>query len=111
MLERFKSLDDSVAADRLAYPCSLAPDALTDLPGLIDVCERSTRWAEAVTNMPGRSGVPDRSSQWFARWAASNPQALGAVLFRAGRLEEALQRFKQRTRASSPRRGTFCSSR
>jgi tetratricopeptide (TPR) repeat protein len=107
MLERFKPIDDSDAAMLVGYACSLAPDALTDLPGLIDVCERSTRWAEEVTNMPGRIGDPDRSSRWFARWVASNPQALGAVLFRAGRPKEALQRFEQAHKGLQPQAWDF----
>ena len=44
MLERFKPIDDSTAAVRVAYACSLAAKAVTDLPGLIQVSERSTRW-------------------------------------------------------------------
>ena len=79
MLERFKPIDDSTAAIRVAYACSLAPEAVTDLPGLIQVSERSTRWV------------------------ASNERAVGAVLFRAGRLEEALQRFEQAHKVFQPR--------
>ena len=79
MLERFKPIDDSTAAVRVAYACSLAPEAVTDLPGLIQVSERSTRWV------------------------ASNERAVGAVLFRAGRLEEALERFEQAHRVFQPR--------
>ena len=79
MLERFKPIDDSTAAIRVAYACSLAPEAVTDLPGLIQVSERSTRWV------------------------ASNERVVGAVLFRAGRLEEALKRFEQAHRVFQPR--------
>ena len=79
MLERFKPIDDSTAAVRVAYACSLAPGAVSDLPGLVQVSERSTRWV------------------------ASNERVVGAVLFRAGRLEEALQRFEQGHRAFEPR--------
>src|SRR5262249_42758941 len=68
MLERFKTIDDFTAPVGVAYACSLAPEAVTDLPGLIQVSERSTRWV------------------------LSNDRGVGAVLFRAGRLEEALQR-------------------
>ena len=52
---------------------------VTDLTGLIRVSERSTRWV------------------------ASNEWAVGAVLFRAGRLEEALERFERAQKASPPR--------
>jgi tetratricopeptide (TPR) repeat protein len=79
MLERFKPIDDSTAAIRVARACSLAPAVVTDLPGLIQVAERSTRWV------------------------ASNEWAVGAVLFRAGRLEEALERFERAQKASPHR--------
>ena len=79
MLERFKPIDDSTAAIRVAYACSLAPEAVTDLPGLIQVSERSTRWV------------------------ASNERGVGAVLFRAGRLEEALKRFERAHKVFEPR--------
>jgi WD40 repeat protein/tetratricopeptide (TPR) repeat protein len=79
MLERFKPLDDSTAAIRVANACSLAANAVSDLPGLIEVSERSTRWV------------------------ASNERAVGAALFRAGRLEEALECFEQVHKVSEPR--------
>jgi tetratricopeptide (TPR) repeat protein len=79
MLERFKPIDDSTAAVRLAYACSLAVEAVSDMQGLIKVSERSTRWV------------------------AGNERAVGAVLFRAGRLEEALKRFERAPVASPPR--------
>jgi WD40 repeat protein/serine/threonine protein kinase/tetratricopeptide (TPR) repeat protein len=78
MLERFKPIDDSTAAIRVAYACSLAADAVSDLPGLIEVSERSLRLA------------------------AGNERAVGAVLFRAGRLEEGLMRFERAPQASQP---------
>src|SRR5262249_44159084 len=83
MLERFQPIDDSAAAIRVAYACSLAPEAVTDMPGLIQVSERSTRWV------------------------ASNDRAVGAVLFRAGRLEEALRRFEQAHKGFEPRAWDF----
>jgi tetratricopeptide (TPR) repeat protein len=79
MLERFKPIDDSTAAIRVAYACSLAGEAVSDMQGLIEVSERSTRWV------------------------AGNERAVGAVLFRAGRLEEALKRFERAPHASAPR--------
>ena len=69
----------SRARGRVAYACSLAAEAVSDLPGLVQVCERSTRW-EAI-----------------------NERAVGAVLFRAGRLEEALKRFERAPQATQPR--------
>jgi tetratricopeptide (TPR) repeat protein len=79
MLERFKPIDDSTAAVRVAYACSLAAEAVADLPGLIQVSERSTRWV------------------------TSNERDVGAVLFRAGRLEEALKRFDRAHKVFEPR--------
>jgi WD40 repeat protein/Flp pilus assembly protein TadD len=79
MLEHFKPIDDSTAAVRVAYACSFAPRAVTDFPALVQVSARSNRWV------------------------ASNERVVGAVLFRAGRLEEALQRFEQGHRAFEPR--------
>jgi tetratricopeptide (TPR) repeat protein len=79
MLERFKPIDDSTAAVRIAYACSLAALAVSDLPGLIEVSERSTRLG------------------------AGNERAVGAALFRAGRLEEALKRFERAGQVSQPR--------
>jgi WD40 repeat protein/serine/threonine protein kinase/tetratricopeptide (TPR) repeat protein len=78
MLERFKPIDDSITARRMAYACSLAPGAVTDLAGLIQVSERSTRWI------------------------AGNVRLVGAVLFRAGRLEKALGRFEEMPKAVLP---------
>jgi hypothetical protein len=49
------------------------------LPGLIEVCKRSTRW-EAVIE-----------------------RAVGAVLFRAGHLEEAIKRFERAPQSFAPR--------
>jgi tetratricopeptide (TPR) repeat protein len=79
MLARFKPIDDSTADIRVAYACSLAAEAVSDLPGLIEVSERSTRWV------------------------VSNERAVGAVLFRAGRLEDALKRFERAPHAVPPR--------
>src|SRR5205814_930391 len=79
MLERFKPIDDSTAAIRVAYACSLTAEAVTDLAGLIQVSERSTRWL------------------------ASNERCVGAVLFRAGHLEEALRRFERAHKDFEPR--------
>jgi hypothetical protein len=79
MVKRFKPIDDSTAAVRVAYACSLAPAAVTDLQALIQVSERSTRWV------------------------SSNERVVAAVLFRAGRLEEALKRFDMAHKVFQPR--------
>jgi hypothetical protein len=75
MLARFKPIDDSTAAVRVAYACSLAPDAVTDLAGLIQVSQRCSRSV------------------------AHNEWGVGAVLFRSGRLEEALEEFEKAPKA------------
>ncbi len=79
MLEQFRPIDDSTAAVRVAYACSLAAEAVADRPGLIQIAERSTRWV------------------------ASNERDVGAVLFRVGRLEEALKRFDRAHKVAEPR--------
>jgi WD40 repeat protein/tetratricopeptide (TPR) repeat protein len=79
MLERFQPIDHSTAATSVAYTCSLAAEAVSDVQGLIKVSERATR-----------SG-------------AGNERGVGAVLFRAGRLEEALQRFQKAHKVFPPR--------
>jgi WD40 repeat protein/serine/threonine protein kinase/tetratricopeptide (TPR) repeat protein len=79
MLEQHQAIDDSIAAVRVAYACSLAPDAVCDRAGLLQVAERSTRWV------------------------TGNQRGVGAVLFRSGRLEEALKRFEEAHAAFQPR--------
>jgi WD40 repeat protein len=79
MLDRFKPIDDSTAATAVTNACTLAANAVSDLPGLVEVSKRSTRWV------------------------ASNERGVGAVLFRAGRLEEALECFEQGHRVFEPR--------
>jgi tetratricopeptide (TPR) repeat protein len=79
MVERFKTIDDSTAAERVAYACGFLPDAVADQPGLIQVAQRSTRWV------------------------ASNEKYVGAVLLRAGRLKEARKRFEQSHKIEEPR--------
>jgi tetratricopeptide (TPR) repeat protein len=78
MLERFRTVDDN-SAMLVAYACSLATQAVTDLPGWIQF------------------------SEWYTRWAPSGNRGAGAVLFRSGRLEEALQRFEQAHKVVPPR--------
>ena len=79
MLERFNTADDLLAVNRLAYACSYAPDAVTDLPALIQVCERS---------VPALAG---------------GERVVGAALYRAGRYEQALERFQQSHKVFQPR--------
>jgi tetratricopeptide (TPR) repeat protein len=98
MLERFKAIDDSTAALRVAHACSLAAAAITDIQGLIQVSERWTQWV-ANNDLPALTamGAP------AARWLASNERGQAAVLFRASRLEEALDRFERAHKTLPPR--------
>jgi tetratricopeptide (TPR) repeat protein len=79
MFERFKTADDLLAANRLAYASIYAPGAVPDLPAFIQVCERS---------------VPA---------VAGGERVVGAALYRAGRYEQALERFKQSHKDFQPR--------
>jgi eukaryotic-like serine/threonine-protein kinase len=79
MLEKFKMTEDLLAANRLAYACTYAPDAVTDLSTPIQVCERS------------------------APIMAGGERIVGAALYRAGRFEQALERFKQSHKVFQPR--------
>jgi eukaryotic-like serine/threonine-protein kinase len=79
MFERFNTADDLLAANRLAFAGTYAPDALTNLPALIRVCERS---------------VPA---------VAGGERVVGAALYRAARYEQALERFQQSHKVFQPR--------
>jgi len=103
MLERFKPIDDSTAAGRVAYACSLAAKAVTDLEGLIQVSERSTRWAASNAQHASPQGGTWTILVRSTRWAASSERGTSAVLFRAGRLEEALKRFERAHKVFQPR--------
>jgi tetratricopeptide (TPR) repeat protein len=104
MLERFQPIDDSTAAIRVAYACCLAAEAVTDLPGLIQVAERSTRWVASIERAVGPVVLrADLLEDALKRWVASIERAVGAILFRAGRLEEALKRFQQAHKVYQPR--------
>jgi WD40 repeat protein/serine/threonine protein kinase/tetratricopeptide (TPR) repeat protein len=79
MLEHFQPIDDSIAARRVAYACTFGPAAVADMSSLIQVSERCTRWEP------------------------SNARFVGAVLFRAGCLEQSLRLFERALVDSSPR--------
>jgi tetratricopeptide (TPR) repeat protein len=79
MLERFRPIDNSITARRVATACTFGPAAVADISALIQVSERCTRWEP------------------------SNARFVGAVLFRAGLLEEALRRFEKAHGDSRPR--------
>jgi len=68
MLEKFGATDDSVTAASAAWTCALAPGALDDYAPALDLARR------AAEQLPA-----DRSAL----------QALGALQFRAGQLDEA----------------------
>ena len=68
-----------MTTNRLAYACVYAPDAVPDLPTLIQVCERS---------VPALAG---------------GERVVGAALYRAGRYKQALERFQQSHKVFQPR--------
>jgi tetratricopeptide (TPR) repeat protein len=98
MLERFKPIDDSTAAVFVASACSLAPGAVTDFPGLVQVSERWTRWV-ASKDLPGLTSISAQSN----RWLAISERGVGAVLYRAGLPQEALERFERAHKVLAPR--------
>ena len=79
MFERFKTAEGLQATNRLANACIYAPDAVPDLPTLIQVCERS---------VPGLAG---------------SERVVGAALYRAGRDVQALERFQHSHKVFQPR--------
>ncbi len=79
MLERFQTSQEPFIANRVAYACIYAPDAVVDMPSLIRVAERS---------VPALAG---------------GERIMGAVLYRAGRYQRALKGFEQSHRAFKPR--------
>ena len=87
MVERFKTIDDSTAAERVAYACSFLPDAAADLPGLLQISQRSTRWV------------------------TSNEKYVGAVLLAPAACTKLSSVSSNRTRSPSREPGTCCSSR
>jgi tetratricopeptide (TPR) repeat protein len=74
MLQRFGQTDNPHDAAHVAECCVLAPDATADWPSVIALAEKST------------SSDPNR-------WGYGC--VLGAVLYRAGRFEDAVQRLTQ----------------
>jgi hypothetical protein len=98
MLERFKPIDDSTAAVRVAHACSLAPGAVTDVSGLVQVSERWTLWV-AGKDLPGLTSISNLSN----RWLAISERGVGAVLFRAGLPQDALERFERAHKVLAPR--------
>jgi hypothetical protein len=78
-LERLPGLDQPFVPLYVGYSCIYAPDSVVDMPGLIRIAEA------AVKAQLGGERI------------------LGAVLYRAGRYEEALERFDQSHKVSRPR--------
>jgi WD40 repeat protein/serine/threonine protein kinase/tetratricopeptide (TPR) repeat protein len=79
MLGRFQSSDSVFHANRVACACIYGPDSVADMPNLIRVAQRS---------IPSLVG---------------GERFLGAVLYRAGRYEEALTCFNEAHRVFKPR--------
>jgi Flp pilus assembly protein TadD len=106
LLQRFGASTDFQTANLVAWSCALAPDAVPDLGRPVGLAEG------AVANCPKDPGLVFTGVGYFAgRFggagvAASRSRAyaglntLGAALYRAGRLEEAVQRLSEAVRAA-----------
>jgi serine/threonine protein kinase/Flp pilus assembly protein TadD len=81
ILQRFRKMAKQPAANLAAWGCALAPEAVADYPRLV-------RWAERV--------VADQPNDVACR------TTLGAVLYRAGRFDEALKLLNEAQRAHKP---------
>jgi WD40 repeat protein/serine/threonine protein kinase/tetratricopeptide (TPR) repeat protein len=79
MMKHFETSDQSFAANRVAYACIYAPDAVVDMSSLIRIAEKS---------LMGQAG---------------SERIVGAVLYRAGRCNEALKHFGQSHKTFKPR--------
>jgi tetratricopeptide (TPR) repeat protein len=77
MIERFGRTDKAGEANSVAWACVLAPDALPQWPKAIALAEKAV-------------GDDPRSADYA--------QTLGAVLYRAGRLPDAIQRLTEADR-------------
>jgi tetratricopeptide (TPR) repeat protein len=89
MLQRFGSNEDARVVHWIPWTCVLAPDALTDFARPVQLAE------EVVKKNPGDPSYLD---------------TLGGVLYRAGRLEEAIQRLTEAERLVAEPDGTAKSS-
>jgi tetratricopeptide (TPR) repeat protein len=78
LLRRFGKTTDPAQAERVAWYCVLAPDAVADHEALV-------RLAEAAL-----AGRPERGKE-----RSDVLKTLGAALFRAGRFEEAIRRLDE----------------
>ncbi|HEV3255855.1 MAG TPA: tetratricopeptide repeat protein, partial [Gemmataceae bacterium] len=74
MLERFGQTKDPLTANNAAWPCALAPGSVADPTRPLALAE------QAVRSNPG---------------ASAHLNTLGATLYRAGRFEESVRRFKE----------------
>jgi tetratricopeptide (TPR) repeat protein len=74
MLDHFGQTENAAAAHWVAWACALAGDAVEDFNGVIDLAEL----------MADKGGKTDQ-----------NLTSLGAVLYRAGRVDEAVQKLSE----------------
>jgi hypothetical protein len=74
-LRRFAPVGDLWAANRLAYACTYAPIAESDMPALIQMALRS-------------------ASETAPAFAGAEQRIVGAALYRAGRYQDSLKRFR-----------------
>jgi len=81
MLKQFAQTENGTTASFVAWSCALGPDALTDFAGAIALAEKATKI--------------DAKSAQFASY-------LGAILYRAGRFDEARQKLEEADRLAIP---------
>jgi Flp pilus assembly protein TadD len=85
LLERWGSAKDPGILNSVAWTCALAPKAVADLSPVVRLAEK------AVAGRPNDSGILN---------------TLGAILYRAGRCEEAVKRLKEAIAKSPTKKGT-----
>jgi tetratricopeptide (TPR) repeat protein len=119
LLQRFGASTDTPTADWVAWTCALAPDAVADLARPVALAEgaiasRDPFSLSAALPVVGASAVgllvspggegPLRAASALIPGRTLSKEAnrlktLGAALYRAGRLEEAVQRLSEAVRA------------
>jgi tetratricopeptide (TPR) repeat protein/roadblock/LC7 domain-containing protein len=80
IIKQFSKADDAQTAHFLAWTCAVGPDALTDFAPAIALAEKAIK--------------VDANSAQFAN-------SLGAILYRAGRFDEARQKLEETNRLAS----------
>jgi tetratricopeptide (TPR) repeat protein len=105
LLERWGSAKDPLTLRWVAWTCALAPDAVADLRLVVRLAEKALR-AEGEEILRRSRSLTDRDKRLqvvLARKAVASPTILGAILYRAGRCEEAVKCLQV---ATSPTTGS-----